>query len=89
MRIKNGFVLREVCGDPVIMGEGVASIDFGRMLALSESAAWLWQEAIRQGEFTVDSLAEALFDEYDITHEKAQTDVARLVSQWQEQGLLD
>lgn len=88
MRIKEGFVLREVCGDPVIMGEGIASIDFGRMLALSESAAWLWNEAIRQGDFTVDSLAEALFEEYDITREKAQTDVAQLVDQLQEQGLL-
>ena len=43
MRIKNDFVLREVCGENVIMGEGFKAIDFRKILSLNESAAWLWK----------------------------------------------
>ncbi len=89
MRLKEGFVLREVCGNPVIMAEGLASIDFNRLLALSESATWLWQEAMRQGDFTVASLVEALCEEYDITADVAHHDVTRLVEQLQNEGVVE
>ena len=36
MRIKNGFVLRQVCGENVIVGEGLGAINFGKMLALND-----------------------------------------------------
>ena len=52
MKIKKGFVLREVCGQNVIVGEGLDAINFGRMLSLNNTAAWIWKEGIRQGEFT-------------------------------------
>ena len=45
MKIKKGFVLRNVCGEQVIMGEGLDAIDFGRLLCLNETAAWLWNQA--------------------------------------------
>jgi len=38
MRIKKGFVLREVCGERVIVGEGLGAINFGKLLALNETA---------------------------------------------------
>ena len=34
MKIKKGFVLREVCSERVIMGEGLGAINFGKLLAL-------------------------------------------------------
>ena len=46
MRLKKGFVLREVCGERVIMGEGLGAINFGKLLALNETAAWLWQPSL-------------------------------------------
>ncbi len=83
MKIKNGFVLREVCGENVILGEGLNAIDFGKMLALNESAAWLWKEAKAQGDFTVDSLAAKLCDEYNITIDEARQDVVDIIAEWQ------
>ena len=62
---------------------------FGRVLQLSESAAWLWQEAQQQGDFTVESLAEALCQEYDITPENALSDVAALTAQWLQVGVVE
>ena len=59
MKIKKGFVLREVCSERVIMGEGLGAINFGKLLALNETAAWLWQQAQAMGDFTVEALAVA------------------------------
>lgn len=84
MKLKEGFVLRQVCGENVITGEGLGTINFGKLLALNETAAWLWKEADAQGDFTVDSLADKLCEEYDVTAEQARQDVAAIVKKWQE-----
>jgi len=84
MKLKEGFVLRQVCGENVITGEGLGVINFGKLLALNETAAWLWKEADAQGDFTVDSLADKLCEEYDVTAEQARQDVAAIVKKWQE-----
>ena len=84
MKIKKGFVLRTVCGENVIVGEGLDAINFGRMLCLNETAAWLWKQALEQGDFTADSLAAALCNEYDVTPEQALADVKETINQWTE-----
>jgi hypothetical protein len=88
MRIKNGFVLREVCGEQVIMGEGVGALDFGKLLCLNETAAWLWQKA-SEGDFTIESLADALCGEYEVSAEQAKNDVAAIVAEWQKVNVLE
>jgi hypothetical protein len=82
MKIKNGFVLRQVCGENVIVGEGLDAINFGKMLALNETAAWLWQQAQAMGEFTIEALADKLCDEYEVTPDEARRDVAAIIDEW-------
>ena len=89
MRIKNGFVLRQVCGENVIVGEGLGAINFGKMLALNETAAWLWQQAVAMGDFTVDALAQKLCDEYEVSLDEAKVDVTAIVTEWQNVGVLE
>ena len=84
MRIKKGFVLRTVCGENVIVGEGLDAINFGRMLCLNETAAWLWKQALEQGDFTAQSLANALCTEYEVSPEQALNDVKETINQWTE-----
>lgn len=84
MKIKKGYILRTVCGENVIVGEGLDAINFGRMLSLNETAAWLWKQAVEQGDFTADSLAKALCDEYDVSPDQALADVKETISQWTE-----
>ena len=89
MRLKEGFVIYDLCGTKVVLAQGLANINFDRVLSLSESAAWLWEEARRQGDFTVESLAKALCDEYEITPSDALADVSELVAQWQKEGVCE
>ena len=83
MQLKNGFVLREVCGENVIMGEGLGAVNFGKLLALNETAAWLWKQAQAMGDFTIDTLAERLCEEYEVSADEARKDVADIVKEWQ------
>ena len=89
MKIKKGFTLREVCGENVILGEGLGAINFGKLLALNETAAWLWKQAKEMGDFTVESLAERLCEEYEIPTDQAKTDVSEIVTEWQKVDVME
>ena len=89
MRIKKDFVLREVCGESVIMGEGLKAIDFRKLLALNKSAAWIWKEAQAQGDFTIESLTARLCEEYDVTTEEARSSVADILEKWDKEGVIE
>ena len=88
MKIKEGYVLREVCGENVIMGEGLGAIDFGRLLCLNETAAWLWKEAKEMGDFTVEQLTDKLCEAYDVTRDEARQDVMEILQDWQSAGVI-
>ena len=89
MKQKQGFVLREVCGETVIVGEGVGTINFGKLISLNETAAMIWRKATELGDFTAEQLAEALCGTYDVDYARALEDVRRLLETWQETGLLE
>ena len=89
MKQKEGFVLRTVCGEHVIVGEGLGTIDFGKLISLNETAAWLWEKAAEMGDFDIDSLTAALCEEYEVDSNQARQDVTKMVSQWQELGIVE
>ena len=89
MKIKKGFVLRKVCGENVIVGEGLGAINFGKLLSLNDSAAWLWQQALEMGDFTIEALAGKLCEEYDVEPDEARQDVDEILAEWQNIGVVE
>ena len=87
MKLKSGFVLREVCGQKVIVAEGLGAVDFGKLLSLNDTAAFLWQTA-QEGNFTIESLAETLCNQYNIDNDTAKADVSDIIGKWQQLGLV-
>lgn len=88
MKIKEGFKLRNIMGQPTIVGEGVAQIDFGKLITLNSSAAFLW-ENIQGKEFTDQDLANLLQEKYDIDKELALNDSKFIAEEWIKNGLID
>lgn len=88
MKIKDGFELREMCGEHIIIGIGMANIDFSKVISLNESAAYLWR-AIEGKEFTVQLLAELLTEQYDIDDATATADASMLAKQWVNVGIVE
>ena len=86
MRIKEGFTLRTICGEHVVIGEGLAQVNFNKMLSLNGSAAYLWEQ-VQGRDFTLEDLVSLLTEKYDVSGEQARQDAAKLVQVWQEQGV--
>ena len=87
MKINNGFELREMCGEHIVIGTGVENIDFSKVISLNESAAWLWRE-VEGKEFTAETLATLLMQQYDVDEVTALADAATLVARWVSVGLV-
>ena len=88
MKLKEGFVLREICGNKIVAGEGLAQINFNKLLSLNESAAYLW-EAVQGKEFTAQVLADLLTERYEVSAEVALADAEKLAEAWKEAGVLE
>lgn len=87
MRIKEGFILRSICGEYVVVGEGLAQVNFNKMLSLNDSAAFLWKE-LEGKDFTQETMVELLQDRYDVSTEQAAADVEKLVRTWIKEGVI-
>ena len=88
MKIKEGFVLRTICGQNVVSGEGTANVNFSKLVSLNDSAAYLFK-AVGNREFTAETLVDLLLEEYDVDRETALKDVEVLCGQWKEIGILE
>ncbi|MBQ8712620.1 MAG: PqqD family protein [Prevotella sp.] len=88
MKTKQGFRLRNICGENVIVAEGIDNIDFSKIISMNESAAYLWQKVEGQP-FTVEDLTRLLCEEYDIDEATAHKDSETVAQQWIEAGIAE
>ena len=88
MKIKEGLVLRQICGEHIITGEGLAQVNFNKMIALNETAAWLWEQVCDK-EFTPESLAALLLERYEVTEDVALTDARNVAQAWVDAGIAE
>lgn len=89
MKTKKGFHLRDVCGEHVIVAEGIENIDFSKIINMNESAAYLWQKVDGQDNFTVGELATYLCEEYEVEAATAEADAAAVINQWLDAGIIE
>ncbi|MBF1638338.1 PqqD family protein [Prevotella sp.] len=89
MKVKNGFNLREVCGENIIVAEGDENIDFSNIISMNESSAYLWQEVQKLDNFTIDTLTQLLCEQYEIDDATAKKDVTTLATQWAAAGIIE
>jgi len=89
MKVKNGFNLREVCGENIIVAEGDENIDFSNIISMNESSAYLWQEVQKLDNFTIDTLTQLLYEQYEIDEATAKNDVTTLATQWAAAGIIE
>ena len=88
MRLKEGFGLRDVCGEKILVPDGTENIDFSRIINLNESAALLW-EKLSGKTFEVEDMVDILCAEYDVPTDVALNDCNDLAKKWIEAGLAE
>jgi hypothetical protein len=88
MKQKTGFVLRNICGENIIVAEGKENMNFSNIISMNESSALLWQK-LENKEFTVEDMAELLMEEYEVSKETALADSKLLAEQWKSAGIIE
>lgn len=86
MKIREGFRMRKLGRDHIVVGEGLKTINFNKMIVLNETAAYLW-ESVFGREFTKENLAALLKEQYEVDDQTASRDAAAVADKWLELGL--
>ena len=76
MRVDDGFVLREIAGDYVIIPTGKTVLDFNGMITVNEE------------ETTFENIVKGILDEYDADEETVKADVQEFLDRIKEAGIL-
>ena len=87
MKIKKGFVIRQVGGENVVVPVGAMSKQFHGMINLNETGAFLWNFFCEN--HTVDEGVTALLNEYDVEEQIARDDVESFVKTIEENGFAE
>lgn len=87
MKAKEGFVLRTIVDEYMIMPTGANITKFDGTVVLNEVSAFIWKEL--QQETDRESLLKALLAEYEVSREVAQRDLDALLEKFRELGILE
>lgn len=85
MKLKTGFILREVAGQVVVLPTG-DELDLNMMITLNDTGKFLW-ERLENGA-DKEELVAALLAEYDVDEETAKAGVDRFVEKLNANGFL-
>jgi len=87
MKIKDGFMLREIAGQWVVVPLGSRVVEFNSIMTLTESGAVLWKLMEKgSGE---DEMIKALLAEYDAEESVVREDVHAFVESMEDKGICE
>ena len=78
MKIKEGFILREVAGSYIVVAVGDAVKNFNGIIKLNQTSAFLWEKLVKGA--TKEQLVEALLGEYDVEKDVAEKGVKSFIN---------
>lgn len=79
MRIRDGYVLREVAGTFVIISTGSENLDFKGVITVNEVGALIWK-GVEAGK-SKDEIVDKILSEYDVQKEIASADMDEFLEQ--------
>lgn len=64
MKIKNGFVIRDVAGKTFVVATGELSKTFKGMITLNETGKFIWK--LLENDIEREAIVDAIMKEYDV-----------------------
>ncbi len=87
MKIKNGFVVRDLAGQSIVVALGEASKTFNGMIKLNDTGRLIW-DMLAEGR-TKDEIIDRFTAEYDVEREIAERDVTAFIETLQGADILE
>ena len=78
MKIKEGFVIREIAGQSVVIALGVAAKSYNGMIRLNETAKVIWQ-CLEKG-LDREAIVETILSEYDVDRDLVEKDLDSFIN---------
>ena len=85
MKIKEGYIVREVAGQIVVLPTG-DDLDLNMMITLNGTGRFLWH--LLEKETDMRQLIDAVLSEYDVDEDTAKNAVSSFVEKLHEHGFL-
>lgn len=86
MKIKEGFVLKDIAGVNVVVPIASQMVSFKAIVSLNESGAFLWKQL--ETEKNEAELLKAFLSEYDIDEQTAKTDISEFLESMKKADLI-
>ena len=87
MKVKEGFILRTVSDDNLVVPIGDASVDFKSIIKLNETGVFLWK-FLEEGS-TVDEMTAKMLEEYDADEELVRADFLAFCEKLEDAGIIE
>ena len=87
MKIKEGFVVREIAGQSVVVALGEASKSFNGIIKLNETGRVIWDKLTEGAE--KEDIVKAILDEYEIDRDTVEKDIDTFVATLKENNILE
>ncbi len=87
MRIKDGFILREVAGTFVIISAGDDNLDFKGVITVNEVGALIWR-GVEAGK-SKDEIVDKILSEYDVQRDIASVDCDEFLQQLIDKNIIE
>lgn len=88
MRIKQGYKIRNIAGENVIVAIGKLNVNLTKVISLNPTSVWLWEQ-LGNEEFDAAKVSELLVSNYDVDYDTASADAEAWISSLRKAGLLD
>lgn len=85
MKLKDGFILREVAGQIVVLPSG-DDLDLDMMITLNETGKFIWK--LMEQEVEEAEIVSAILDKYDVERNVAEAAVTGFIRKLREHGFL-
>ena len=87
MKIKEGFLLREVAKTFIVISVGDSELDFNGVITLNEVGGLIWKE-IEDGK-KEDEIINKIISEYNVDKDTAKNDFADFINQLKEHNIIE
>ncbi len=79
MKIKDGYLLREVAGSNIVVPVGEGVMDFSGVITLNEVGAFIWR--LLEKDIAKEEIVSRMLDEYDVDRTVAEQDVEEYIAE--------
>ena len=87
MKACNGFILRNIAGEYMLVPVGERMISFSGIMMLNELAGFVWEQL--QNPISQEELLKAILNEYDIDEATASSDLSELLKKFKDFGVIE